>query len=81
MYDASSDAKNAKTAAISLASPGRPIGMWLSTSARAFASPVHDALIGVTIAPGPTAFTRMPRSAYSSASVFVRFSIPPLVIE
>src|SRR3954453_6830056 len=81
MYDASSDARKAKTPAISSAVPGRPIGMWLSTSARAFGSLIQALLIGVTIAPGPTELTRMPRSAYSSASDLVRFSRPPLLIE
>src|SRR5215470_8500214 len=37
--------------------------------------------MGVTTAPGPTAFTRMPRPAYSSASVRVIFSNPPLLTE
>src|ERR1043166_9723338 len=55
--------------------------MWLSTSPRAFGLSVHALLIGVTTAPGPTAFTRIPRSAYSSASVRVRFSNPPLLTE
>lgn len=42
---------------------------------------IHASLIGVTTAPGPTAFTRMLRSAYSSAKLFVRFSKPPLLTE
>src|SRR5439155_853013 len=56
-------------------------GMWLSTSPRAFALSIHALLIGVTTAPGPTAFTRIPRPAYSRASDLVRFSMPPLLTE
>jgi hypothetical protein len=37
--------------------------------------------IGVTVAPGPIALTRIPRPAYSSASVRVRFIIPSLLTE
>src|SRR5689334_8171594 len=81
IYEASSDARNAKTAAISSDVPARPMGMWLSTSARAFRSLIQALLMGVMIAPGATELTRMPRSAYSSASDFVRFSRPPLLIE
>src|ERR1041384_3600348 len=55
--------------------------MWLSTSPRALGLSIHALLIGVTTAPGPTAFTRMPRSAYSNARDLVRFSIPPLLTE
>src|SRR4051794_23546061 len=81
MYDESSEARNANTDAISSASAACPIGMWLSTSPRAFGLSVHALFIGVTTAPGPTAFTRIPRSAYSRANDFVRFSMPPLLIE
>src|SRR5256885_799460 len=81
MYDASSDARKAKTAAISSAAAARDIGMWLSTSPRAFGLSIHALLMGVTTAPGPTEFTRIPLPAYSKASVLVRFSMPPLLIE
>src|SRR4051812_15349183 len=81
MYEASSDARKAKTPAISAVSAARPSGMWLSTSARAAGSSVQTLLRGVTTAPGPTALTRIPAEAYSSASVFVRFSRPPLLTE
>ena len=81
MYDDSSEARNANTPAISSAVPGRPMGMWLSTSARAVGLLIQASFIGVTMAPGPTELTRMPLPAYSSASVFVRFSKPPLLME
>src|SRR3569833_1514046 len=55
--------------------------MWLSTSALAFGSLIQALLFGVMIAPGPTALTRMLRSAYSRARVFVMFSMPPLLME
>src|ERR1041385_2364477 len=80
-YEASSEARNAKTAAISHASAARLMGMWLSTSPRALGLSIHALLIGVTTAPGPTALTRMPWPAYSSASDLVRFSMPPLLTE
>jgi len=37
--------------------------------------------MGVTVAPGATAFTRMPRPANSSASVRVTLPIAPLLAE
>src|SRR5581483_8269430 len=80
-YEASSDARNANTEAISSAAAACPTGMWLSTSPRAFGLSIHALLIGVTTAPGPTAFTRIPCPAYSSASDLVRFSLPPFLIE
>jgi hypothetical protein len=40
--------------------------MCLATAARAAGSPVQAAFIGVTVAPGATAFTRVPRPANSS---------------
>jgi len=49
--------------------------------ARFTGSSIQARLIGVTVAPGAIAFTRMPRPAYSRARVCVRLSIPPLLIE
>src|SRR4051812_19827506 len=79
MYDASVDRRNAVAAAISDASPARRIGMCDSTAWRLTGSSIQDRLIGVTVAPGPTPLTLMPRLAYSRASVWVRFCIPPLL--
>src|SRR5215467_11935660 len=80
-YEASSDARNANTEAISSAAAACPTGMWLSTSPRALGLSIQARLIGVTTAPGPTAFTRIPWPAYSNANDLVRFSIPPLLME
>jgi hypothetical protein len=55
--------------------------MWLVTISALTGSSTQARLMGVMVAPGPTAFTRMPRPAYSSASVRVRFCIPPLETE
>ena len=52
-----------------------------STAARLTGSSIQARLIGVTVAPGPTPFTRIPRAAYSNASVWVRFCMPPLDTE
>src|SRR5204863_519061 len=49
------------------------------TAAALTGSSTHARLIGVIVAPGPTPLTRMPSIAYSSASVLVRFIIPPLL--
>src|SRR6185295_9097495 len=81
MYEASSDARNEKTDAISSEAAARPMGMWLSTSPRALGLSIQALLIGVTTAPGPTALTRIPCPAYSRASDLVRFSMPPLLME
>src|ERR1043166_270573 len=43
-YDASSEARNAKTEAISSGAAARPMGMWLSTSARALGLPIQALL-------------------------------------
>ena len=69
------------TPAISSASPARCMGMCASTCSRLAGSSIHARLIGVTVAPGPRPLTRIPRLAYSSASVRVRFIIPPLLVE
>src|SRR3954466_9333690 len=81
MYAAMSLARKHVTPAISSASPARCIGMCSSTCARLTGSSIHARLIGVTVAPGPMPLTRMPRPAYSSASVRVRFCMPPLLAE
>ena len=68
-------------AAISSESPARRIGMCFSTASRFTGSSIHARLIGVTVAPGPMPLTRIPCAAYSSASVWVRFCMPPLDTE
>ena len=45
--------------AISSASPGRPMEMRLVTRARFSGSSTQARLMGVTVAPGPIALTRM----------------------
>jgi len=79
MYAASSEARNAHTPAISSAVPARPSGMWSATIWAFTGSSIQARLIGVIVAPGATALTRILRPAYSSASVLVRFCIPPLL--
>src|SRR6266849_5138184 len=73
MYDASCEAKNATVAATSSGCPNRFIGTFatisLANSSKAsFGSPVLPK-IGVTIGPGATVLTRMPRPASSTAAV------------
>ena len=51
--------------------------MWLSTFLPIAGSSVHEALTGVIVAPCATAFTRMPRSEYSNASVRVVANTAP----
>src|SRR6266567_3294855 len=73
MYDASCDAKNATAPATSSGCPNRFIGTLATTSftnssTASFGSPVLPK-IGVTIGPGATVFTRMPRPASSAAAV------------
>src|SRR3954453_919048 len=81
MYAARSLARKHVTPAISSESPARRIGMCSSTCARLTGSSIQARLIGVTVAPGPMPLTRMPCAAYSSASVRVRFCMPPLLAE
>ena len=59
--------------------PMRCIGTSFSVDASAFGSANFAALMGVFMAPGAMAFTRMPRSAYSSASVLVSMPTPALL--
>src|SRR6266852_2274709 len=73
MYDASEDARNATAPATSSGCPNRFIGTFLAislenSSKASFGSPVLPK-IGVTIGPGATVFTRMPRPASSAAVV------------
>src|SRR3989441_1142426 len=73
MYDASCDAKNATALATSSGCPNLFIGTFATTSftnssTASFGSPVLPK-IGVTIGPGATVFTRMPRPANSAAAV------------
>ena len=76
MYDASCEAKKATVEATSSGRPNRFIGTLSTTpfansSMASFGSPVLSK-IGVTIGPGATAFTRMPRSTSSAAAVLAR---------
>src|ERR1700736_2148253 len=85
MYDASCEAKNATAPATSSGCPKRPIGILETTSSAnlstaSFDSPVLPR-IGVTIGPGATAFTRMPRPASSLAAVLARERSAAFVAE
>jgi hypothetical protein len=55
--------------------------MWAVTIPALTGSSTQARLIGVIVAPGPTPLTRIPSAAYSSASVRVRFIIPPLLAK
>ena len=66
--------------ALEPAVPARPSGMSLETMSSSMGSSVQARLIGVMVAPGPTPLTRIPRRAYSSASVRVRLPTPPLLM-
>ena len=76
MYRAASDARKATAAAISSGVPIRPSGMYLAPPARRSSwSPVSGRFY---VAPGATAFTRMPYFARSTAIERVKASIAPL---
>jgi RNA polymerase sigma-70 factor, ECF subfamily len=62
-YDASSEARNAITAATSSGRPMRPSGIVASSAARCAASLRHQSFIGVSVTPGKTPLTRMPTAA------------------
>ena len=55
---------------------GTPSPKWRTLS---LSAPYEAGLSGVQMGPGATAFTRMPRSAYSRASVFVSMPTPALL--
>src|SRR5216684_4837591 len=85
MYDASCEAKNATAAATSSGCPNRFIGTFATvsfanSSKASFDSPVLPK-IGVTIGPGATVFTRMPRPANSAAAVLARERSAAFVAE
>ena len=69
MYDASSDAKNATARATSCGVPARPAGM--PEHMKSLAACGMAAVISVSIKPGATALTVMPRDATSRASDLV----------
>src|SRR5690606_38080329 len=69
IYDASSEARKQTAAAMSSGVPSRPSGM---RSAQAACAPsARPRVMSVSIMPGATAFTVMPREATSRASAFV----------
>ena len=85
MYDASCEAKNATADATSSGCPNRFIGTFAMTSlanssTASFGSPVLPKM-GVTIGPGATVFTRMPRPTSSAAAVRARERKAALVAE
>src|SRR6266436_5022321 len=85
MYDASCEAKNATTAATSSGCPNRFIGTFATisfanSSKASFGNPVLPK-IGVTIGPGATAFTRMPRPTNSAAAVLAKERSAAFVAE
>ena len=57
------------------------MGMWVSTPARALGIVFPGLIDGRDDGAGPTAFTRIPRLAYSSASVRVMLPMAPLLSE
>ena len=85
MYDASCEAKNATVAATSSGCPNLFIGTFVTisfanSSTASFGSPVLPK-IGVTMGPGATVFTRIPRPASSAAAVLARERRAALVAE
>src|SRR5262245_52711816 len=75
MYSAIGDARKRIARAMSSGRPGRCNGV-VSLSVATRSSDIVDIVAGVTIAPGDTAFARMPERPYSTASVFVRWMRP-----
>ncbi len=77
--DARSDTRNAATSATSIGSPARPSAAFSSISGN-FSRP--DApMISLRMKPGQMAFTRMPRSPYSTAPALVTAMTPAFVAE
>src|SRR6266852_582231 len=76
MYEASCEARNATTPATSSGWPNRFIGTFVRTllAKSSIASCGNPVLpnIGVTIGPGATVFTRIPRSTSSAAAVLAK---------
>src|SRR5712664_69292 len=85
MYDASCEARNATTPATSSGCPNRFIGTlsiipFANSSMASFDSPVLPKM-GVTIGPGATVFTRIPRPTNSAAAVLAKERSAALVAE
>ena len=85
MYDASCEAKKATAPATSSGCPNRFIGTFAitsfaSSSAASLDSPFRSR-IGVTIGPGATVFTRMPRPTSSAAVVRAKERSAALVAD
>ncbi len=79
-YDASSDARNSTTLAISIGCPQRPIGIASSERLAMSGKRSRDFRIGgVRMIPGHTALYRIPLRAYSIAVARVRFITPALI--
>ena len=66
IYPAPSDARNPTDCAISASVPARPSGIVAIIAARCFSS--STAVMAVSMYPGATAFTVIPREATSRAS-------------
>ena len=79
MNDESSEARNAAAAAISVASPKRPIGMWIRRRAARSGSLAKSYWSsGVLTGPGQSALTRTPWRANCTPSSRDRARTPPL---
>ena len=79
MKDESSDARNAAAAAISVASPKRPMGMCTSRRAARSGSLANNSCSnGVFTGPGHSALTRTPCRANWTPSSRDMASTPPL---
>jgi hypothetical protein len=74
MKDARSVESHSTSSATSSARPRRPTGWSATMAARVAASSPERR--GVSMKAGPTAFTRIPRPAYSSAAFCVSPTIP-----
>src|SRR5689334_10942728 len=75
---ASFDARKAMTSATSSAFPTRENTESASAPARASGNASHSAFISVSVTPGSTALTVIPRAANSGASANVKVSRAPL---
>ena len=77
MRAASADSSQSMTAATSSALCTPPSGYCFSAPSRCIGTLSIPAVMGVSVMPGATALTRMPRLAYVAAALRTSASTPP----
>ena len=77
--EASSEARNRAVLATSSGVPNRPIGVMAIAQRERLSSARSGAVMGVSMNPGPMAFTRIPCGASSWARALVSIHTPALL--